>query len=91
MIIVCGHLQLRPGTREAYLDGCREVVRLARAAPGCLDFALAPDLVEPDRVVVLEVWTDPDSLAAFRGDGIADDQAAAIVSVAVREHDASPR
>lgn len=91
MIIVSGHLRLVPGTREAYLDGCREVVRAARGAPGCLDFALSPDLVEPDRVVVLEVWTDPDSLAAFRGDGIGDDQAGSIVSVAVSEHDASPR
>lgn len=39
-VVVVGHL--RTGEeRDAYVADCREVVRLARAAPGCLDFVVA--------------------------------------------------
>ncbi|BDX32039.1 hypothetical protein TUM20985_25860 [Mycobacterium antarcticum] len=51
-VIVAGHLTVAPGDRNAYLAGCVDVVRQARAAPGCLDFAVSPDLLDPSRINV---------------------------------------
>jgi hypothetical protein len=45
MIIVAGQILVEPERREAYLQGCIEVIEQARSAPGCLDFALTADLV----------------------------------------------
>ncbi len=84
-IVVAGWLAVDPAAREAYLAGCVDVVRRARAAPGCLDFALAADLVDPARVVVLERWADRAALEAFRGSGPEEDQAAAVRDADVRE------
>jgi len=50
MIIVAGHLRVRPEEREHYLHGCASVVEQARSSPGCLDFAITADLVDPGRI-----------------------------------------
>ncbi|WP_308115312.1 MULTISPECIES: antibiotic biosynthesis monooxygenase [unclassified Rhodococcus (in: high G+C Gram-positive bacteria)] len=67
MIIVAGYLTV--SDRVAYLDGCVEVVRLARSADGSLDFALGADLIDPSRINVYECWSTREELAAFRGSG----------------------
>lgn len=85
VIVVTGHLRLEPDRRAAYLDGCHAVVALARGTPGCLDFALSPDLLDAGRVNVLEVWESAEALARFRGDGPDDDQQAALLGADVRE------
>ena len=87
MIIVSGHLQVRPEDRDAYLETCREVVDLGRAAPGCLDFALSPDLADPGRINILERWESQADVEAFRGDGVGDDQGSMIIGAEVAEYD----
>ena len=67
MIIVAGHMQVEPDGRASYLKGCRDVVRLARAADECLDFALSPDLLDPGRINVSERWQTLAAVEAFRG------------------------
>lgn len=84
-IIVSGHLLVTD--RDAYLEDCREVVASARAADGCVDFALSPDLLDGRRINVLECWTDAHSLAAFRGAGTPEAQASDILEAVVVEHD----
>ena len=74
MIIVAGHLQVGSDDRTSYLEGCEEVVRQARVADGCLDFALSPDLVDPTRINVFERWASLADLEAFRGSGPDGDQ-----------------
>jgi len=91
MIVVTGHLTLDPAERERYLAECHQVVLLGRAAPGCLDFALSADLVDPARINVLEVWEVQEQLDRFRGSGPSSDQQAALHEVAVREWDAEAR
>ena len=86
MIIVSGHLDVDPGQRDAYLTGCREVVRQGRAADGCLDFALSPDLLDPGRVNILERWATREQLEAFRSGGTPEEQAAQIRSASVVEY-----
>lgn len=76
MLIVSGHLVLDPADRDAHVTASVGAVRLARQAPGCLDFAVSADPVDPTRVNVFERWAGPEDLDAFRGSGSPDDQTA---------------
>jgi len=87
MVIVAGHVVVDPQERDDYLSGCLDVVRQARRAPGCLDFALSADLVDPGRVNVFERWESQAAVEAFRGDGPTDQQGAAIRAASVAEYD----
>ncbi|MEV4479110.1 putative quinol monooxygenase [Micromonospora coxensis] len=78
MLIVAGTLYVDPAGRDAYLASCVEVVRQARSAPGCVDFAISADLVEPARINVYERWESDAQLLAFRGSGPAEEQVTAI-------------
>ena len=69
MIIIAGALRVDPGERDRYLVAVADVARLARAAPGCLDFVQAPDSIEPDRVNVYERWESDDDVLRFRASG----------------------
>ena len=87
MIIVSGALFVDAGERDAYLAGCREVIVAARAAPGCVDFHLAADPIEADRINVFEQWESAAAVDTFRGSGPSDDQAAAIRDARVFQHE----
>jgi quinol monooxygenase YgiN len=87
MVIVAGHVVVEPGERTRYLAGCKDVVAQARRTPGCLEFSITADLLDPDRIVILERWESQDAVEAFRGSGPSDDQAAAITSASVTEYD----
>jgi quinol monooxygenase YgiN len=87
VIIVAGHVVVAPEQRDDYLAGCVEVVQQARRAPGCLDFSLSADLLEPGRVNIYERWESQAAVEAFRGSGPSDEQGAAIVAASVSEYD----
>jgi quinol monooxygenase YgiN len=87
MIIVAGHLLVDAAERDAYLTECEEVVRLARIAPGCLDFAIGADLLDETCINVFERWATRDELMAFRGSGPSEEQNATILSASVEEYD----
>jgi quinol monooxygenase YgiN len=97
VVIVAGHLVVDPAQRDDYLSGCVGVVRQARRAPGCLDFALSADSVDPGRINIFERWDSQAAVEAFRGwghlppegqgDGPSDEQGAAILSASVCEYD----
>ena len=87
MIIVAGHIIVDPEVREPYLAGCLGVVEQARSAPGCLDFALTADLVDPGRIDAYERWESKEAVEAFRGSGPSDEQGAAILSASVAEYE----
>lgn len=55
MLIVAGSLYVNPPERDDYVTGCRDVVEQARNAPGCLDFTITADPIEPGRVNVSSV------------------------------------
>jgi quinol monooxygenase YgiN len=88
MLIVAGHLIVDHEERAAYLEECREVVELARRTPGCLDYALSADVVDPRRINVFERWESLDALEEFRGDGVQGEQTAAILAAHVSEYGA---
>jgi quinol monooxygenase YgiN len=87
MVIVAGHIVIDPQQRESYLADCVNVVEQARRAPGCLDFAITADLVEPGRIDIFERWESQAAVEAFRGSGPSDEQAAAILAASVAEYD----
>lgn len=69
MYIVSGYPIIAPKRRDEYLSRCTDIVAEARAEPGCVDFALSADLLQPDRVNVFECWQDVESLDRFRESG----------------------
>ena len=87
MIIVAGSLHVAPEHRAAYLEGCEAVVAAARAAPGCLDFALSGDLLDGGRVNVFERWDSATSLERFRGSGPEEGQLAVRREIRVSEYE----
>jgi quinol monooxygenase YgiN len=87
VVIVAGHVVVDPQQRDDYLSGCVEVVRQARRTPGCLDFSLSADLLEPGRVNIFERWESQAAVEAFRGSGPSDEQGAAIRAASVAEYD----
>ncbi|MEU8378833.1 antibiotic biosynthesis monooxygenase family protein [Streptosporangium sp. NPDC048865] len=89
MIIISGWISVDPDARDSYLRGCVDVVEQARAASGCLDFALGADLLAADRINVYERWESEESLDAFRASGPSDDQTALIRDAEVLRHQIS--
>ncbi len=87
MIIVAGHLLVRPEDRERYLLGCVSVVEQARSSPGCLDFALTADLVDSGRIDIFERWETQADVETFRCSGPSDEQGAAVLAASVAEYD----
>jgi quinol monooxygenase YgiN len=86
VIIVSGRIHLAAGTRTTFLADSHVAMRSARQAPGCRDFVVAADALEPDRVNVYEEWDSVDELEAFRGEGTPEAVAATIVSADVARH-----
>lgn len=88
MVIVAGYLLVEPEQRSGYLADASSVVEAARRAPGCLDFFLGADLLDPARIAVFERWETRQAVEAFRGDGPSDEQATAILGgSSVSEYD----
>lgn len=87
MILVVGHLVVEPNHRERVLDLARSAVIAARSTQGCIDFAVAADLIDPARINVCEQWADRDSLTTFRGDGPASEQDELIRAYSVEEYE----
>ncbi|MGC5031805.1 putative quinol monooxygenase [Micromonospora sp. DT229] len=83
VLIVAGTLYVDPAERDDYLVTCVEVVKQARSAPGCVDFAISADLVEPGRINVYERWESEEQLLDFRGSGPEPEQQVAIVGAEV--------
>ncbi len=78
-----------PAKRDDYVAVCVEAVEQARRAPGCLDFPVSADAVDPGRVNVFERWESAETLAAFRGAGPSGELMAEIRSASVVEYDVS--
>jgi quinol monooxygenase YgiN len=89
VIIVAGRIDVAPGRRDAFVLASAEAVVAARQAPGCHDFAVTADSIDPNRVNVFERWESAAELEAFRGEGPGDDLSADIVGAAVSRYEIS--
>lgn len=66
MVIVAGHITVEPQQCESYLASCVSVIEKARGAAGCLDVAIAADLIDPGRVNIFERWESQAALVRGR-------------------------
>ena len=87
MVIVAGHVpssppSARPTSRAAGASSGRP-----GRPPGCLDFAISADLIDPRRVDIFERWESQEAVDAFRGSGPSDEQGAAMLAASVAEYD----
>lgn len=87
LIIVSGKLTIEDGRREEFLESSRVAMLEARQTPGCLDFVVAPDPLEMNRVNIYEEWESEGQLTLFRGSGPGDEMANLIVDAAVKQRD----
>jgi Antibiotic biosynthesis monooxygenase len=84
--MVSGSIDVRPGTREAFLTLSGEAVAQARSAWGCCDFVVAADPIESHRVNGYEAWASEAARIACRGDGPGDDWSSSLVKAEVAKH-----
>ena len=89
VLIIAGHLAVSPTERDAYVEECMAVVRAAKEAPGCLDYSVTADTVDPSLVRIFDLWESEEQLLAFRGAGPSDDQQATIVAADVKRYGVS--
>ena len=86
-IIVSGSLHVAPKQRDAFLEARVPILEHAREAPGCLDFSLSADLLDPGRVNVYERWRSREDLLSYRaGDGPRLDDSIAVTAADVELH-----
>ena len=89
MIIIAGYLTVALADRDAYVAGCIGVVESARAAPGCLDYSITTDSLDPARVVIYERWESEQELLTFRGSGPSDSEQSAVLNADVKRYEVS--
>jgi len=66
MLIIAGKIYVDPGHRAEFVASHEDLMRRARAQPGCLDVTIAADPSEPGRVTMFEHWESEAHLAAWR-------------------------
>lgn len=64
MMIVQGTFRIDPSERDAFLAQSIEQMQLSRGEQGCLEYVLAADPLEADRVILSERWDTAEDLSA---------------------------
>ena len=91
MVIVGGWFEVDPSERDAFVAGRVDGMRRSRAERGCIEYVIAPDPVDPGRVVLFERWesqADLDAhLAGARQAAPSEGSSVAPKSVTIRVYD----
>ena len=58
MIIIMGTVKLAPDRLEAAKPAMQRMVEASRAEEGCIAYAYAQDLLDPETIHVVEQWRD---------------------------------
>jgi quinol monooxygenase YgiN len=86
MLIIAGYLVVDAEDRDAFVAEGVQAVAMARSAPGCLDFSITADTLDPRRVNIFERWETEEELLAFRGAGPDAGTAARILDADVQRY-----
>ncbi|MBA4779814.1 MAG: hypothetical protein A2792_01650 [Sphingomonadales bacterium RIFCSPHIGHO2_01_FULL_65_20] len=64
MLIIEGWLQFAPGEIDKFAEAARQMVEATRQEEGCLHYAFARDMNDPDIIRISERWVDEAALEA---------------------------
>lgn len=64
MIQVNGTIKLAPDADRSAIDAIVTLVKATRQEDGCIDYAMAQDLADPDTLILFERWKDMAALEA---------------------------
>lgn len=62
MLIVVGDAIVEPSNRARMDEAARAMIAASRSEAGCIDYAYAWDMIEPERMRVTELWCDAEAL-----------------------------
>lgn len=62
MLIVAGSITTEDDGREAFLTAVVPMVTATLAEPGCNEYVFSADPLEPNRILLFELWDDQDAL-----------------------------
>src|SRR5258708_40269950 len=62
IVIVQGVFSVDPNERDRFVEASVEGMRSSRQEEGCLEYVLAADPLDPERVVLSERWESMDPL-----------------------------
>ena len=89
MLIIAGKLFVDSDDREKYLASMQELIRHSRAKPGCVDFVIAADPLDPGRINLFEHWESEEHLAAHQATANQPEPVTEIIGDEVRKHQIS--
>jgi quinol monooxygenase YgiN len=90
MVIVGGAFEVDPSERDAFIAGRIDSIRRSRAEPGCIEYVIAADPVDPGRAVLFERWesqADLDAHVAGLSQAPASQSSVAPTSVTIAVYD----
>ena len=61
-VIVQGAFSIDPKERDRFVETSIEGMRLSREEPGCLEYVIAADPLDPQRAILSERWESMDHL-----------------------------
>ena len=64
MIMVLGTVRLAPDKLAGARGAMERMIEASRAEPGCIAYAYAQDVLDPETIHVVEKWRDRDALRA---------------------------
>ena len=64
MILVAGTVRVAEGALDKVADAMRTVLEETRKEDGCIRYAYARDVLDPDLMHVSELWRDAEALRA---------------------------
>ena len=64
MLLIEGWLKLAAGEADKVMDAARTMVAETNREDGCLHYAFARDIGDPDTIRITERWRDQDALTA---------------------------
>lgn len=86
-IIVAGKLQLKPGSRQEFIEKSCDAIRQARSLAACEDFSVSPDPIDENRVNIFEKWLARAPLEQFRNAGPDNDAFSLVESFDIDEYE----
>ena len=64
MLIVTGVFRVDPSDVDAFVESRKPSMANSRAEKGCLEYVVAPDVLDPGRVILSERWESRANLDA---------------------------